>query len=70
MHENHRGAGLARALMRWTLDELAREHPGHDVTLGAQIVAEGFYRSLGFERVSDEYVEDGIPHVDMTRARG
>ena len=67
VREEHRGTGLAGALMRWTIDALAREHPDHDVTLGAQIAVEGFYRSLGFERVSDEYVEDGIPHVDMTR---
>lgn len=68
VREAHRGGGLARAMMRWTLAELAREHPGHDVALGAQLAVEPFYRSLGFERASDEYVEDGIAHVDMTRA--
>jgi len=67
VHEDHRGGGLARALMRWALAGLAREHPGHDVTLGAQVAVERFYGSLGFGRVSDEYLEDGIVHVDMTR---
>ena len=25
----------------------------------------GFYESLGFRRISEVYLEDGIPHVDM-----
>ncbi|WP_307994405.1 GNAT family N-acetyltransferase, partial [uncultured Weissella sp.] len=26
-----------------------------------------FYASFGFEAVSDEYLEDGIPHIDMVK---
>ncbi|MDY0410422.1 GNAT family N-acetyltransferase [Paracerasibacillus soli] len=33
--------------------------------LQAQLYLEKFYSSLGFTRISKEYVEDGIPHVDM-----
>ena len=35
--------------------------------LAAQSYLQGFYESLGFHRVSEEYVWDGIPHIDMRR---
>ena len=70
VREGHRGAGHAGRLMRWTLVALARDHPGSPTILGAQTAVAGFYASLGFERASDEYVEDGIPHVEMIRPPG
>src|SRR5699024_5784093 len=37
------------------------------IKLQAQVYLETFYASLGFERISAEYLEDNIPHVDMIR---
>lgn len=37
------------------------------VYLEAQVYAIPFYQSLGFEVVSEEFLEDGIPHVKMIR---
>ena len=65
-----RGRGVARTLMRRLLDDLDARHPHRDVVLGAQLPAQALYASFGFARDSDEYVEDGIPHVDMRLARG
>lgn len=65
VRESRRGQGVAHALMERALAIIAEEFPGHPVELGAQIAAEGFYRLLGFRRCSAEYLEDGIPHVDM-----
>ena len=28
----------------------------------------GFYESHGFKKVSEEYDEDGIPHIEMLRS--
>ena len=64
-----RGRGVARALMRRLLDDLDARCPGRDVVLGAQLPAEPLYASFGFVRDSDEYLEDGIPHVDMRLTR-
>ncbi|WP_078430428.1 GNAT family N-acetyltransferase [Alkalihalobacterium alkalinitrilicum] len=36
--------------------------------LNAQIQAEPFYKSLGYETVSGEFLDAGIPHVTMTKA--
>ena len=35
--------------------------------LTAQVQAAGFYERLGFVAVSDEFLEAGIPHIDMLR---
>lgn len=36
-------------------------------TLTAQVHAAGFYERLGFKIISDEFLEAGIPHIDMLR---
>jgi len=58
-----RGGGLGRELMRRGL-ALAGAAP---VRLSAQAHLERFYTELGFVRVSDVYLEDAIPHVEMLR---
>jgi ElaA protein len=37
------------------------------VVLEAQSRLERWYERFGFSRSGEEYVEDGIPHVPMTR---
>ncbi|GIX35933.1 MAG: ElaA protein [Lysobacteraceae bacterium] len=64
-HPGWRGRGLGRELVRRGLAEVARRHPGRPVRLSAQSHLAAFYRSLGFEPASEEYDEDGIPHLDM-----
>lgn len=40
------------------------------ITIGAQKYLENFYSSFGFKRISEDYDEDGIIHVDMELKRG
>lgn len=40
-----------------------------DIKIGAQAHLEEYYMNAGFVRVSDEYDEDGIMHIDMLRPR-
>ena len=35
------------------------------IKIGAQKQAMPFYQKLGFKQISDDYDEDGIPHVYM-----
>ncbi|NRH10659.1 GNAT family N-acetyltransferase, partial [Streptococcus suis] len=35
------------------------------IKIGAQAYLEKFYQSLGFKPVSEVYLEDDIPHLDM-----
>lgn len=66
----HRGRRLGEALMREAMNACGEHFPGEPIALSAQSHLERFYRSLGFSPISDEYVEDGIPHIDMLRPAG
>lgn len=35
------------------------------IIIQAQVYLLDFYSSLGFKAVSEEYLEDNIPHIDM-----
>ena len=62
-----RGAGTGSALLQSLMGEARRR--GHRATvLSAQTHAVPFYQRHGFEVVSGEYLDAGIPHVDMQRA--
>jgi ElaA protein len=61
--QDARGRGLAGKLMRAAVAEVLRKPS----VLSAQRHAAGFYRSFGFTEVGEEYLEDGIAHVDMRR---
>ncbi|MES0882459.1 GNAT family N-acetyltransferase [Roseibium sp. SCP14] len=65
--ESARGSGLGRILMQSGIDKAEEILPGCTIHLGAQAYLEKFYKSLGFTTVSEIYVEDGIPHIDMVR---
>ncbi|NRG17871.1 GNAT family N-acetyltransferase [Rhizobiales bacterium] len=63
-----RGTGLGRRLMEAGLEKAESLYPGRPVFLSAQTQAARFYAAHGFKPVSPEYLEDGIPHVDMLRS--
>ena len=59
-----RGGGVGSALLRALMGEARRR--GHRFTvLSAQTHAIGFYRRHGYEVDGSEYLDAGIPHVDM-----
>jgi len=59
-----RGQGVGSALFEALL-ELARAKGMVVVALNAQTHAAGFYRRFGFRQAGEEFVEAGIPHVEM-----
>ena len=64
---SHRGSGLGRRILQEGLRECARRHPGQAAFLSGQQHLQAFYESAGFRTISEPYLEDGIPHVDMLR---
>ncbi|MBF8745124.1 MULTISPECIES: GNAT family N-acetyltransferase [Pseudomonas putida group] len=61
-----RGLKVGDALM----NAVIREAQNRDLSqqmLSAQVHATPFYERLGFRVVSEEFLEAGIPHVDMVR---
>ncbi|WP_147198949.1 GNAT family N-acetyltransferase [Pantoea sp. MBD-2R] len=62
-----RGLSLGNRLMEQAVD-LCKEHwPQHKIKLSAQAHLQAFYGHFGFKTVSDVYLEDNIPHVDMEK---
>ncbi|MEB9303857.1 GNAT family N-acetyltransferase, partial [Bacillus cereus] len=58
--------GLGKVIIQ-TLEELARNEQVTKVKLHGQTQAEGFYKKLDYETSSDIFMEDGIPHILMTK---
>lgn len=63
--QNARGSGLAKELVPKALDYCMEYFPNQLIHAQAQSYLQGFYESLGFQAVSEVYLEDGIPHLDM-----
>lgn len=40
-----------------------------EITIEAQVYARSLYEKLGFIQTSEEFLEDGIPHIQMRRKR-
>jgi ElaA protein len=67
------GKGLGGKLLRKGVEVAESSFGANSIYLEAQKYAIGYYAKEGFEVVSDEFLEDGIPHVKMERrmqARG
>lgn len=59
-----RGCGLGKRVVQAAMDH-ARGAGFSQVYIEAQLYASGFYEKLGFATCSEEFEEDGIPHVQM-----
>ncbi|MUK89761.1 GNAT family N-acetyltransferase [Ornithinibacillus sp. L9] len=64
-----RGNGYAKELMLKAIDYISNEWGTDKIKIQAQVYLREFYGSLGFEQISEEYLEDDIPHIDMLRIR-
>ncbi|MBM3388663.1 MAG: GNAT family N-acetyltransferase [Betaproteobacteria bacterium] len=60
-----RRSGVGRELMGQGIQYCRDLWPRHGVRISAQARLERFYRDFGFQIVSDPYLEDDIPHVEM-----
>ncbi len=62
-----RGTGLGRELVRRAVEQAVSLHPGQGIRISAQAHLARFYGCFGFSPVGEEYLEDGIPHIEMLR---
>ncbi|WP_461538832.1 GNAT family N-acetyltransferase [Spongorhabdus nitratireducens] len=60
-----RGNGSGHLLVAEALEQADRLWPNENIKIGAQSYLTRFYRQFGFVQVSEEYLEDNIPHIDM-----
>lgn len=64
-----RGQGYGRLLMKQAIAELEKAYGQVPIKLSAQAHLQDYYESVGFQRVGEAYLEDGIPHVAMESCR-
>jgi predicted GNAT family N-acyltransferase len=62
-----RGRGVGSLILKALVDA-ARSRGDRAIVLSAQVHATAFYRAHGFVEEGAEYMDAGIPHVDMRRA--
>ena len=63
--ENNRKKGLAREMMKKAINFICKDLGEKQIRISGQLYLQVFYESLGFQTVSEMYLEDDIPHVEM-----
>ena len=63
--KEYRGRGLAKKLIKKAIKFIENELLENEIRISAQEYLTKFYESFGFKTVSDMYLEDEIPHVEM-----
>ncbi|GIM28908.1 acetyltransferase [Clostridium polyendosporum] len=64
---DYRRRGLAEDMIKRAIEFVGKEMKEKAITLSAQQYIVPLYRSVGFEKVSEVYMEAGIPHVKMKK---
>lgn len=62
----YRGLRLGHDLMKH-VEAHAQVNGAQGTTLNAQSHALDFYKKLGYEQVGDEFMEENIPHIKMSK---
>lgn len=57
--------GLGSDLMKRSIADVKERFNCNKIVVSAQKQALGFYEKMGFQTVSDEYLEEGIVHLKM-----
>lgn len=61
----YRKNNFGRQIVSATITEINRLYPDKMIKIGAQNYLRQFYESFCFKAISDVYLEDNIPHIDM-----
>lgn len=64
---DQRKYGYGKQIMEASLAAIEKRFPNTSIEISAQSYLIKFYTELGFERIGEEYLEDGIPHVRMCK---
>lgn len=67
--DSFQGKGIGRLLVEHA-ENTARENGYETIVLNARVTAKEFYSKLGYDAVSDEFIEVTIPHIAMQKHIG
>lgn len=63
--KEYRRKDLGRKSMELAIEYIKEKYGDSPIRISAQNYIKDFYKSLGFREVSDVYLEDDIPHIEM-----
>ena len=63
--KSYRGKGISRKMMVRAMEFIIEDLGKEKIRLSGQAYLNDFYQSLGFEKVSEMYLEDGIEHFEF-----
>ena len=61
----YRNTGCGRELMKEAIIRTQAQFDCNAIKISAQLYLQKFYEKLGFIQVSETYLEDNIPHIEM-----
>jgi len=65
--EEYRKKGLGKEIVAATIAEIEKRFPKQPIQIQGQAYLKEFYESFGFKAISDVYLEDNIPHLDLLK---
>ncbi|GAB4153695.1 MAG: GNAT family N-acetyltransferase [Winogradskyella sp.] len=65
--EDQRQYGYGYNIMNASIEAVKNYFKTSDIRISAQTYLKTFYNNLGFKEVGEEYLEDGIPHINMLK---
>lgn len=60
-----RKEGLGRKMMEKAIEYIQQTWESPNIRISGQLYLKEFYQSLGFQQISEPYMEDNIPHIEM-----
>ena len=60
-----RGEGLGAEIVKEGIKVAKEKFGAEKIIVSAQTYAKGFYEKCGFKQISEEYMDEGIPHIKM-----
>ena len=64
-NKKYRGRGFAKQMILRAIEFIESYLKENAIRISAQVYLLNFYSSFGFVKVSDVYLEDDIPHIEM-----
>jgi ElaA protein len=65
----YRNKGYGKQLMNEAIIHTLAQFECNTIKISAQLYLQKFYEQLGFIKLSDSYLEDNIPHIEMLFSR-
>ena len=67
VHPSHRNKSIGSVLINEVIEFISKNLDSTTIKISAQTHLKKWYESFGFEQISEPYLDDGIPHIDMLK---